>query len=428
MKILPHPYHPDSDTIFGKLRNLPGRVWLDSGKPGSSKGRYDIISALPSDVVKPTLKTAVDVLSVRLNPNISTPPPLPFIGGWMGYLPYEFRHEHFGIPTANQPAKAWFGWYDWAVIVDHALQQSHLLFTDTCPPKTRRTVLTYLKSPPSANNKTLSATVHFQPDVNRECYLEAIHIIQEHLLAGDCYQVNLSQRFSALFSGDPAEVYQILRKVVPSPYSAFIDTGDLEILSISPERFIGLNGERVITQPIKGTITRLQDPTADERQKSALQNSDKNRAENVMIVDLLRNDLSQHCVPGSVKASRLFEVQSFANVHHLVSTIEGILPRETDPVTFLLDCFPGGSITGAPKKRAMEIIDRLETHRRGPYCGSIGYLTHGRRFDFNIAIRTLVKQNQQLLAWAGGGIVVDSTAENEYQETLDKISAFLNSL
>lgn len=426
MKILPLPYQQDSDAIFAALGDLPGRVWLDSGKPDSNHGRYDILSALPSEIVEPTLEKATQILSERLDPTPSSLPHLPFTGGWIGYFPYEFRHQHFRIELADRPNKAWFGWYEWAIIVDHQRRQSQLLFTQTCSPKTRRTVIACLKNPPA--QKPPGAGIQFQHDVSRDDYLQAIHVIHEYLLAGDCYQVNLSQRFSAPFNDDPAEIYRTLRKVVPSPYSAFIDTGTLQILSISPERFVSLYGDKVITQPIKGTAPRLANASADDEQKAVLQASPKNRAENVMIVDLLRNDLSQHCVPGSVKVSKLFEVQSFVNVHHLVSTVEGILPSEIDPVTFLLDCFPGGSITGAPKKRAMEIIDQLESHPRGPYCGSVGYFTHGRHFDFNIAIRTLVKQNQQLLAWAGGGIVIDSDAEDEYQETLNKISAFLKSV
>jgi para-aminobenzoate synthetase component 1 len=241
--------------------------------------------------------------------------------------------------------------------------------------------------------------------------------------------VNLAQRFSAGFQGEPWAAYRSLRAIAAAPFSGFIDLGnDDAVICLSPERFISLHGHRVETTPIKGTRPRHADSVADLRAAEELRGSEKDRAENLMIVDLLRNDLGRSCVPGSIHVERLFELHSFPTVHHLVSTISGELRHDRSAIELLRDSFPGGSITGAPKRRAMEIIAELEPHSRGVYCGSLLYVSADGRMDSNIAIRTLLCQNGTIRCWGGGGIVADSRWEAEYQETFDKVGRFLEAL
>lgn len=427
MKITQLPYHPHSEHIFAQIHHLDNSVWLDSGKPQSTLGRFDIISALPNTIVKPQTTSELLAMSKALESQYRVSE-LPFCGGWIGYLAYEFNHRKLQVKQ-SQPTQdtAWFGWYTWAVIVDHLKQETHLIIAPDCHQETEKHIKDLLTSAPVSHRGTFSCT-SFTHNESKGQYTDSLAQIRQYLIAGDCYQVNYSQRFSAQFSGCPLTAYLLLRDKIPSPFSAYLNIEAQTILSISPERFIEIDGISARTQPIKGTIKREQDLHLDEKAKQGLLKSEKNRAENVMIVDLLRNDFSLHCLPNTVKVSKLFEVQSFANVHHLVSTIEGTLPDSVSHIEFIMDCFPGGSITGAPKKRAMEIIDELEHHSRGPYCGSIGYFSCNGKSDFNIAIRTLQINQQNIFAWAGGGIVYDSNADEEYQESLTKILALLQVL
>ena len=259
----------------------------------------------------------------------------------------------------------------------------------------------------------------------RESYGRAFRRIHQYIRDGDCYQVNLAQRFSASASGDPWLAYQALRVINPAPFSAYLSTPYAQVLSSSPERFLRVHHGMVETKPIKGTRPRAGHARLDAELAEQLRLSEKDRAENVMIVDLLRNDLSKNCELGSVKVPRLFEIESYATVHHLVSTVTGTLKAGRDSIELLRGCFPGGSITGAPKLRAMQIIDEVERARRGVYCGAIGYIGFDGGMDTNIAIRTLTVSHGSVRFWAGGGIVADSQAESEYQESFDKAGALL---
>jgi para-aminobenzoate synthetase component 1 len=271
-------------------------------------------------------------------------------------------------------------------------------------------------------------TAPLASNLTREAYARRFRRVIDFIQAGDCYQINLAQRFSAPAAGDPWLAYQALRIVNPAPYSAYLRTPQGVVLSASPERFLHLRDGMVETRPIKGTRARVGHPRLDAERVAELQASAKDRAENVMIVDLLRNDLSKNCITGSVKVPRLFEVESFATVHHLVSTVTGTLRTDRDALDLLRGCFPGGSITGAPKRRAMQIIEELEPQRRGVYCGAIGYIGCDGNMDLNIAIRTLVFSGGSVRLWAGGGIVADSQLDEEYQETFDKAAAMLKLL
>jgi para-aminobenzoate synthetase component 1 len=237
--------------------------------------------------------------------------------------------------------------------------------------------------------------------------------------------VNLTQRFEAQVEGDAWHAYLRLREINPAPFAAYLDLPDGKIVCSSPERFLRVSGDRVETKPIKGTRPRSADPARDRALAEELRTSAKDRAENVMIVDLLRNDLGKCCVPGSIRASKLFDIESFASVHQLVSTVEGRLRRGRHALDLVAACFPGGSITGAPKVAAMQIIEQLEPHRRSVYCGCIGYVGFDGNMDTNIAIRTLVQRGDRAYTWAGGGVVADSDLDAEYQESFDKAAAML---
>jgi para-aminobenzoate synthetase component I len=259
-------------------------------------------------------------------------------------------------------------------------------------------------------------------------YLSAVSRVREYILAGDIFQANLSQRFQAPLIEPPFALYRRLRRINPSAFGAYLDFGDVQLLSASPERFLKLAGRRVETRPIKGTRPRGLGPMHDALLGRVLAESDKDRAENVMIVDLLRNDLSRVCLPGTVRVPELFALEQHPTVHHLVSTVVGELEPEADAVDLLRATFPGGSITGAPKVRAMEIIAELEPTRRGVYCGSVGYLSATGDMDTSIAIRTAVVRNGTVYFQAGGGIVADSEPEAEYRETLDKARGIIRAL
>ncbi len=276
------------------------------------------------------------------------------------------------------------------------------------------------------NNKNTFKINSFESNLKVEKYREALTRIQEYIRAGDCYQVNFAQRFSADYSGDPFVAYLALREALPSPFSGFMQLGTGAVLSLSPERFIQVRGTQVETKPIKGTIKRGTTDAEDIANAQWLQNSQKNRAENVMIVDLLRNDLSKHCT--DVRVPALCELQTFANVHHLVSTVTGQLNEGATAIDVLRDAFPGGSITGAPKIRAMEIIEELEPSRRSLYCGSLGYISADSQMDTSIAIRTLVCDGNKIHCWGGGGIVADSETDQEYRESIAKVQVLMQTL
>jgi para-aminobenzoate synthetase component 1 len=317
------------------------------------------------------------------------------------------------------------------VVVDHEAQRSWLVSAGR-DPRTEAAWDTLLalfsEPPPPALRQAFRVTGAAASNLDATAYRRAFARIQRYIAAGDCYQVNLAQRFAAPVAGDHWLGYQALRRLNPAPYSAYLNHPAARILSSSPERFLEVRRGRVETRPIKGTRPRAAAPEADAALARELRDSVKDRAENLMIVDLLRNDLGKVCAPGSVAVPRLFELESFATVHHLVSTVTGRLAEGLDAVALLRAAFPGGSITGAPKLRSMEIIEELEPHRRGVYCGAIGWLGFNGDMDTSIAIRTLVSSEGRLRFWAGGGIVADSTWEAEYQECQDKASAPLRLL
>ncbi|HGM5288479.1 TPA: aminodeoxychorismate synthase component 1, partial [Serratia liquefaciens] len=315
------------------------------------------------------------------------------------------------------------GIYDWALIADHHKKTLTLLSYGDTEQRWQ-----WLCSQQSEPQQDFTLTSRWQANMTRQQYGEKFQRIQQYLRSGDCYQINLTQRFSADYQGDEWQAFQQLSASNRAPFSAFLRLPDNAVLSVSPERFLWLENQQIQTRPIKGTLPRLADAEQDAQQAQRLANSAKDRAENLMIVDLLRNDIGRVAEPGSVKVPELFVVEPFPAVHHLVSTITALLPERTPATELLRACFPGGSITGAPKVRAMEIIEELEPQRRNAYCGSIGYISACGTMDTNITIRTLFTESGRIYCSAGGGIVADSQEQAEYQETFDKVGRILPQL
>ncbi len=449
MKRLQLAYQPDSSVLFEHLADRPWCLFLDSGRPARQQGRYDILLSDPyltlttrgqtteiCDVDSQQLSSEdpFAILSHYLAQHSEQSGDLPFTGGAAGYFAYDLGHRLESLPDTTvtditMPEMA-IGFYDAALIVDHETQQSWLVCGER---QQANNPFWELMSGLAVSGQKLACaterefrtTSEVQADISREEYAQGFERIQDYIQEGDCYQVNYTQRFSAGFAGDSWAAYQTLRRINPAPFSAYMKIPEGAILSSSPERFLKLDRGQVETKPIKGTRPRMDDPKADQAMIEELSNSLKDRAENVMIVDLLRNDLGKSCIPGSVRVPELFAIESFATVHHLVSTVTGELDPKHSVVDLLRGGFPGGSITGAPKLRAMEIIEELEVHKRSIYCGSLGYIGFDRQMDTNIAIRTLLVNEGKMHCWAGGGIVRDSVMAEEYQECLDKARAML---
>jgi para-aminobenzoate synthetase component 1 len=315
------------------------------------------------------------------------------------------------------------------VVVDHHARQTRLVGQGNDPATDEKwddlAALFIAPPPPATAGHRFSVTSAVTSNMDAQGYRDRFARVQAYIRNGDCYQVNLAQRFSAAAEGDPWQAYLQLREIGPAPFACYLNTPAGQVLSASPERFLSVRRGRVETRPIKGTRPRSSDPLIDRANAEDLAASLKDRAENLMIVDLLRNDIGKNCAVGSVSADRLFALESYANVHHLVSTVTGVLALGRDSIDLLRGCFPGGSITGAPKLRAMQIIEELEPHRRGVYCGAIGYIAFDGSMDTSIAIRTAVYSHGELRFWAGGGVVADSEADKEYRETWDKASGML---
>jgi para-aminobenzoate synthetase component 1 len=315
------------------------------------------------------------------------------------------------------------GIYDWALIVDHqektACIASHLINKDT---KDYLTTLTKKLKSVKPNNQLFKINSNIKSLLNFEAYELMVNKILSFIKEGDVYQINISNKYIVSCEGNSWTGYKKLREINRAPFMAYFHFDDFDILCGSPERFIQSHSKRVETRPIKGTEPRDINPIKDKENAEKLLASEKDRAENLMIVDLLRNDLSKNCIPGSVNVKALCELKSYSNVHHLESIIEGVLKPHSTLTKLLKDCFPGGSITGTPKTRSMEIISDLEPHRRDIYCGSIGYIGFNHNMDTNIAIRTIIRKDNKLHFYSGGGIVAQSKPKNEFDEIAFKAS------
>lgn len=444
----------DAPAVFAEFSDEPWAMLLDSAQAQHPNSRYDILVRKPHATIRVehshsyiefhhtndgATNHTLEIATTALNPlqllNLWMPTltptkipaqfsDLPFIGGFVGLFGYDLGRTLEQLPSSALAdihiADLAVGLYFHALIIDHQEQRAVAIHPAGEPPAFAKAAA----QAPKVTNFQLTSP--WQSNLSAEQYQQGIAKVHEYLRAGDCYQINLAQRFSATYTGSPWHAYQALRRANQAPFSAFLQIPNGSILSVSPERFLQTTSTgQVSTRPIKGTRPRRQNAAEDQVQIEQLQNSAKDQAENLMIVDLLRNDISRVCAAGSVSVPELFKIESFNAVHHLVSTVTGQLAPNETPFSLLAAAFPGGSITGAPKIRAMEIIEELEPHRRSAYCGAIGYFSCHGRSDTSITIRTLVCSEQRIHCWAGGGIVIDSEAAAEYQETFDKVARIL---
>ena len=435
------PYQAEPAYYFERVSQAPGAVLLDSGRPLTQRGRYDLISAWPVQSLQPALDESAGDFTQRLRAALTDlghaelPPhvELPFAGGLIGYLGYDFGRRLERLPEHAKDdlglADACIGLYHWALISDHQLGSSQLVFHPQLEEEERQRLIQLFQQPATPAQSSFQLSEDFKADLSAVSYQQKVEQIQAYIQAGDCYQVNLAQRFQARYNGNPWHAYRHLRQACPTPFSAYLSLPDEgAIVSLSPERFLHLADGHVETRPIKGTRPRGTSPEHDQQLADELQASAKDRAENLMIVDLLRNDLGRSCSAGSVQVPQLFSLESYPNVHHLVSSVTGQLATDKDALDLLTGCFPGGSITGAPKIRAMQVIDELEPTRRAIYCGSVLYLDVRGHMDSSITIRSLLLDEGMASCWGGGGIVADSHWETEYHESITKVRLLLNSL
>lgn len=383
--------------VARQLRHLPGMAFFDTAGnfPSNAPQPISIIAARPLRLLKGNIHAAGDVETLRTA--LAAGPPLQGdhgfpTGGLCGWITYEGDFTFGDYPEMLVFHHRDQTWWEIGTLSAELRQTSH------------------------------SAEIsHFTPVTDREHFIRGVEAIKSWIAAGDIYQVNLSQAFTASVTGDDLfSLYETLREASPAPMAAYLALDGEEILSSSPESFLKISGHGIETRPIKGTRPRFADPDEDRRSAYELQTSAKEISELIMITDLLRNDLGQVCEFGSVEVTEMLRLETLAQVHHLVSTVTGTLRPEVDALAAIAACFPGGSITGAPKKRAMEIIRQLEPSPRGIYCGAIGWLGHHGESAFNIAIRTLTRRGNELTYHVGAGIVADSDPEAEYQETLHK--------
>lgn len=437
----PLPYLANPADYYAAIRHAPGAVLLDSGRPTADRGRYDLLSAWPeAELTLQPDESGRDFLqrlrnSLKQLGNAALPDAyeLPFAGGLIGYLSYDFGRQLEQLPAhalddLHLP-DARLGLYAWALITDHQAATSQLVFHPSLEPAQRDRLIQLFSQPAPQLNGPFSLKQPMQPDISASQYQQALSKIHDYIQAGDCYQVNYTQRFSAQCEGDAWTAYCALRQACPTPFSGFMSLADDNaILSLSPERFVRVSHHQVETRPIKGTRPRGKNSAEDAANAAELLASAKDRAENLMIVDLLRNDLGRTCRTGSVRVPQLFTLESYPNVHHLVSSVVGELADGKDALDLIGDSFPGGSITGAPKIRAMQIIDELEPTRRSLYCGSLLYLDVRGEMDSSIAIRSLLVKDGRVSCWGGGGIVADSDWQDEYQESITKVKVLLDTL
>lgn len=456
------PRAPSHARLFEKFVARPYPFLLESGRGYGELGRFSFLGCDPFLVVK-SVGRRVEVTGSQGRRTFTASPfdviddllaryslpkgdyPVPFVGGAVGYLGYDLGRLIERLP--NRPLddlrtpESVLCWYDTLVAYDHTSRKAYAISTGlperrgpkrAARAKSRLDELLGIVTGASATEGHLHNTKQslgkLTSTFTKAAYINAIARAKEHIVAGDIYQVNLSQRFSVPWRVSPWTLYKRLQRINPSPFAAYLQYPGFAVVSASPERFLRRTGDLIETRPIKGTRPRGKTPAADRRLARQLQASAKDRAEHIMIVDLERNDLGRVAKIGSVRVAKMMALERFPTVHHLVSTVQAALPRETPVGDLLRATFPGGSITGAPKIRSMEIIDELEPVSRGIYTGAIGYFSATGDLDINIAIRTFVVKEGIAHFHAGGGIVYDSDPAAEYQETLDKARALFEAL
>ncbi|MBU5481571.1 aminodeoxychorismate synthase component I [Blautia sp. MSJ-19] len=439
------PARPTAE-LFRYFTEDPDCVFLDSSLV-NRLGRYSIIGAYPylklvrdeqGFFINGHLETEITFeeylrkyLTEHVDQNQSE---LPMVSGAVGYFSYEYGRKLMEVPSAKEELvcipDAVLVFYDLYIIEDRQEQRTYLVANGITQnaeelldiAEKRISVSLDLKE----NERKYQTKV--RPNFEKEEYKSAVDDMIRYIIEGDIYITNMTQQLSVKSAKDPLEVFYDLRENNPSPFGGYINYGDFQIVCASPERFLKMQKGHVNTRPIKGTRKRGETPEEDLRMRTELEHSEKDKSELLMIVDLERNDLNRVCRPGSVKVTELFTVEEYATVFHLVADIEGDLEQDKTVMDLLEATFPGGSITGAPKYRAMEIIDELENNRRNLYTGSIGYLTLDGDCDFNIVIRTALHKDGMYYLGVGGGITAESDLEFEYEETLQKAKAVLQAI
>ena len=460
---------PDSEVVFAKLAAQPHCLFLDSARRDPQLGRYSYIMADPFDYLEfmPQDHQALDVLQEKMSAFTVPGSPEndgelpPFRGGVAGLFGYDLAHSVESLPAVRYdefqiPAMA-VGFYDVVVAFDHQqnrawiisqglperdsaarqqraeerlLEMEHWIYDEVSQPQEK------LLAKDSDLLPLNQLAPHFEvpgpagllSDFSADGYCDAVRKAVDYIYAGDIFQVNLSQRLLFPARSDSISLYLRLRRCNAAPFAGYFETNQFQIVSASPERFLQVQQGIVEARPIKGTRRRASHPIADLFTADDLKTSEKDRAENVMIVDLLRNDLSKVCTPESVFVSELCRLETYEFVQHLVSVVQGELPTDKTPLDLIRATFPGGSITGAPKVRAMEIVAELEPTARGPYCGSMGYIGFDGTMDLSILIRTIIAGRGWWQLPVGGGIVAQSTPQSEYAETWDKAVGMIRAL
>jgi para-aminobenzoate synthetase component 1 len=425
----PVPYSNDVTLWARRFADLEGFAVLDSRKRDNDSGRYDIITALPDRYFCVTDfggDAARWISAIEADLNAS---PAESSRMAIGFLDFETAAANtLNVPSEPlQPAIA--GIYSWYVLQDHSEERAWLVQDPCVSAQTSTEVRRRMAAAENKRELKYHIDHKFTADISSGSYRSMVAEVRALIAAGDCYQANIAQRFQCAYSGSEYGIYEALRDVAPGDYAAFLKLGSNHaVISQSPERFLSIDAGFIRSQPIKGTRPRFRDQKRDNDSANALLSSTKDRAENIMIVDLLRNDLGKLCKTGTVEVTELCALYSYDNVHHLVSRIEGELKPEVTPGAAFIAASPGGSITGAPKKRSVEIIKSLETGSRGVYCGSVFAMSSNGWLESSIAIRTLEASNGVLYCWGGGGITWDSVPEEEFSETMDKVAGFMRAL
>jgi len=433
------PNCPPPAFLAARLAHRDRAFFLDSSMANGGMGRFSFTGSDPSAVFTAkgnnlalntggrTRRWRGDALAaldelIELRRKEPGDYPVPFAGGGVGFISYDFGRTLERIPSSAlddlHTPDLMFAFYDTVVAYDLEAHEAYLVHSNEDSTQILRRMLTETESPSPDEIGPLNG--QHSGTFSRDSYLAAVAEIKRSIRNGYVYQVNLSQRFEMPWPHSAWSLYERVRTYNPAPMSAYLDCGSLSIVSASPERFLRQTGPRLETRPIKGTRPRGLTADVDRQLGEELVKSSKDRAEHIMIVDLERNDLGRIAEVGSVQVTNMMSLESFPSVHHLTSTVTATALRHATPGSILRATFPGGSITGAPKIKAMEMIEHLEPTRRGVYTGAIGYLSDTGDFDLNIAIRTILVKSGRAFLQVGGGIVADSDPEAEYQETLDK--------
>ena len=434
----------NSFEIFTIFKDEDNSFILDSAMDKQKLGRYSFVSSKPFKVLKykNSEENPLDEVSIELEKYKSiNDTNLPFIGGAVGYLSYDLGNYIENLPRTSvddtNVYDLYFGLYDHVIVIDHLEEKTYIATPNLDIEKEKEIIVSIEKRIYEAEKHGIDKVCYEEKEVEatrlksnftKEEFKKSVQKIKEYIRQGDIYQANLTQRFSGKTSMSSYELYRDLRRYSPAPFGAFLNFNKIHVLSNSPERFIKCIDKKIETRPIKGTRPRGENPKEDLKLQEELRNSEKDKAELLMIVDLERNDIGKISKIGSVKVPELFVIEPYANVNHLVATVVGELQDDKNAIDVIKATFPGGSITGAPKIRAMEIIDELEPTQRNIYTGSIGYIGFNGDMDFNIAIRTIIKNNDNVHFQVGGGMTWDSNPEDEYQETLDKAKSIMKAL